>query len=76
MKHFEFSAQFRQPKGSKRTSHIKTAIIAALAVAFFFAWITIFAMMFEVWAHHPAEQPINGQAYMMAIQNGGDNKKW
>ena len=40
------------------------------------AWLLIFAMMFQVWANHPAEQPIDGQAYMMAIQNGGDNKKW
>lgn len=43
---------------------------AALCVAVALLWVLAAWMMLHVWAEHPAEQPVSGQAYVQSI--GGD----
>lgn len=43
---------------------------AAMVVAVALLWVLAAWMMLRVWAEHPAEQPVSGQAYAQAL--GGD----
>lgn len=71
MKHYAFSKKYRKmnSRQTKRVEAVSTFCIAVLTLA---VWLGLFMMMFDVWANHPAEQPISGKAHMAAIQNGGE----
>ena len=50
----------------QKRERIKTA---ALAAALVILWLVFAAKALEVWAAHPAEQPVSGMEYMDSIRN-------
>lgn len=50
------------------TRYIKKALLGICAMV---VWFALCTMMLTIWLGHPAEQPVNGIAYMETI-GGGD----
>lgn len=72
MKHYVFSKQYRKPMSAKRAKRAELISTCVMAILLFVITTAFFISLIPVWAEHPAEQPIDGHAYMMAIQNGVD----
>lgn len=72
MKHFVFSKRFRKPMTKKQARRAELISACVMAILMFVMTTIFFISLIPVWAEHPAEQPISGQAYMMAIRNGVD----
>ena len=49
------------------TKYIKKAL---LGIGVFVVWTALCVMLLTVWLGHPAEQPVNGIAYMETIGGG------
>ena len=59
--------QRRSETRHQKRERMKTA---AMAAALVILWMVLAAMALEVWAAHPAEQPISGAEYLQSIREG------
>ena len=47
--------------------------IICLSAALLMMWMMLCTIFVKAWMEHPAEQPVNGIAYLEMIQDGGDS---
>lgn len=57
-------------KHSAQHKHSESFAVIFATVIMIAMWAAIMFAMFDVWATHPAEQPIDGRAYVETVQMG------